>query len=103
MIGRCCFGGMKHFKKLAGFDDVVTYNAIADKKGVVTEVVNSNVSSGYKKILNALKDDCDIILRHRKGTGSIDVDIVHGSDIIKSLSLTMWKDGTIQFKFDSKK
>lgn len=91
------------FKKLAGFDDVVTYNAIADKKGVVTEVVNSNVSSGYKKILNALKDDCDIILRHRKGTGSIDVDIVHGSDIIKSLSLTMWKDGTIQFKFDSKK
>ena len=92
------------FKKIAGFDDVVTYNAIANSKGVVTEVVNSNVSSGYKKIYDALKNDAKIILKHRKGTaGSIDVEIVYGSTIIRSLSLAMWKDGTIQFKFDSKK
>jgi hypothetical protein len=91
------------FKKVAGFDDVVTYNAIADKKGIVTEVINSNISSGYKKIFEALKDHSDVVLKHRKGTGSIDVEVVHGDDVIRSLSLLMWKDGTIQFKFDSKK
>lgn len=89
--------------KTAGFDYIVTYNAIADQKGIVSEVVNSNISGGYKKIYDAFANNCDVKLTSKPGSATISVDIIHGSETIKSLSLNMWKDGTIQFKFDSKK
>lgn len=89
------------FKKIIGFDDVTTYNAIADKNGVIQEVVNSNVSGEYRKMYEAIKNKADVNLIHKEGTGSITVEVSWDNTVLRSLSLNMWKDGTIQFKFTS--
>ena len=96
--------------EILGVDDsVVTYNAIAGSDGVVTEVVNSNTSDAYRKLYLAIMDGADVELSTykmkerggHKGIG-IKVDVTYKRQKIKGLSMSMWKDGTFQFKFDSK-
>ena len=86
-------------------DEVVTYNAIADDQGVVSEVVNSNTSDGYRKLYFAIMDGADVNLssyKMKNGGSGIKVTVTHKGKKINGLSLSMWKDGTFQFKFDSK-
>jgi hypothetical protein len=86
-------------------DSVVTYNAIADDQGVVSEVVNSNTSDGYRKLYFAILNGAEVNLSSYKmkngGTG-IKVNVTYKGKKINGLTLAMWKDGTFQFKFDSK-
>lgn len=87
-----------------GFDGITVYNAIADKQGVVTEVVNSNTSSAYAKLYKAFRKGARVVLKHRPNSSGIDVEVHHKGEILKSLSLSMmYGDGTIQFKMNSKK
>ena len=86
-------------------DSVVTYNAIADDQGVVSEVVNSNTSDGYRKLYFAIMDGADVDLslyKMKSGGSGIRVTVTHKGKKINGLTLAMWKDGTFQFKFDSK-
>ncbi len=88
----------------AGFDGITVYNAIADKKGVVTEVVNSNTSSAYSKLYEAFRKGAKVVLKHKPNSSGITVEVHHGNEVLKSLSLSMmYGDGTIQFKMNSKK
>lgn len=92
--------------RILGVDDsVVTYNAIANSDGHVSEVVNSNVSDSYRRLYSAIANGADVQLSLRDGKGgstAIEVVVDYEGQIINGLKLAMWKDGTIQFSFDSK-
>jgi hypothetical protein len=90
------------FKQAIGFDEVITYKAVCDAQGV-SKVVNSGTSKAYQQMYAALNNKIDVVLVHRPGSSGIGVEIKYGDVVIKSLSLAMWKDGTIQFKFNSTK
>lgn len=90
------------FKQAIGFDEVITYKAVCDAQGV-SKVVNSGTSKAYQQMYQALNNNIDVVLTHRPGSSGIGVEIKYGDVVIKSLSLAMWKDGTIQFKFNSAK
>jgi len=87
-----------------GFDGITVYNAIADKNGVVTEVVNSNTSSAYSKLYEAFRKGAKVVLKSRPNSSGITVEVHYNGEVLKSLSLSMmYGDGTIQFKMNSKK
>jgi len=90
------------FKQAIGFDDVITYKAICDKQGV-SEIVSSATSQSYQKLYQALENEIDVVLSHRPNSGGIGVTLTYKGQVIDSLSCSIWKDGTIQFKFDSSK
>ena len=86
-----------------GFDNVITLSAIAKKNSlVVEEVIVSTESLGYAKVYKAFKNNPYFDLEYT-GTGSIKVQMVDDDTIINSFTLQMWMDGTIQYKFNSKK
>ena len=86
-----------------GFDNVITLSAIAKKNSsVVEEVILSTESPGYAKVYKAFKNNPYFDLEYT-GTGSIKVQMVDDDMIINSFTLQMWMDGTIQYKFNSKK
>ena len=86
-----------------GFDNVITLSAIAKKNSsVVEEVILSTESPGYAKVYKAFKNNPYFDLEYT-GTGSIKVQMVDDDTIINSFTLQMWMDGTIQYKFNSKK
>jgi hypothetical protein len=87
------------FKQAIGFDDVITYKAICDKSGIKVET--SATSDAYKKLYMALENKIDVVLTYRPDSGGIGVILKYDNIIIDSLSCSIWKDGTIQFKFDS--
>jgi len=96
----------KGLMEILGVDtSVVTYNAIANAEGVVTEVVNSNVSDSYRRLYLAIMNGADVNLTtvNRNGKSTIKVEVVYKGEKINGLTMSMWKDGTLQFKFDSKK
>jgi hypothetical protein len=88
------------FKQAIGFDEVITYKAICDKQGVAT-VVNSATSKAYQEMYRALNNKIDVVLTSRPNSSGIGVEVRYGTTVLKSLSCSMWKDGTIQFKFNS--
>ena len=86
-----------------GFDNVITLSAIAKKNSlVVEEVIVSTESPGYSKVYKAFKNNSYFDLEYT-GSGSIKVQMVDDDTIINSFTLQMWMDGTIQYKFNSKK
>ena len=87
-----------------GFDNVITLSAIAKKNSlVVEEVIVSTESPGYSKVYKAFKNNRSYFNLEYTGTGSIKVQMIDGDTIINSFTLQMWMDGTMQYKFDSKK
>jgi hypothetical protein len=90
------------FKQAIGFDDVITYKAICNSQGV-SSVVSSATSPAYQTMYRALNSKIDVILTARPNSGSIGVEVKYGDTILRSLSCGIWKDGTIQFKFNSSK
>lgn len=88
------------FKQAIGFDEVITYKAVCNDQGV-TGVVNSATNPAYQQVYRALNSKIDVDLTYKPNSSGIGVEIKHDNIVIKSLSLAMWKEGTIQFKFDS--
>lgn len=88
------------FKQAIGFDDVITYKAICDMNGV-TDIVSSATSPSYQQMYKALENQIDVILTSKENSGTIGVEIKYKDLVLKSLSCSMWKEGTLQFKFDS--
>ena len=90
------------FKQAIGFDDVITYKAICDKQGV-TDIVSSATSPAYQAMYRALENQIDVVLTSSGESGGIGVVLKYGDTVLDSLSCSIWKEGTIQFKFDSSK
>jgi hypothetical protein len=88
------------FKQAIGFDEVITYKTICDQQGV-KEVVSSATSKAYKDMYRALNEKINVVLTARPGSSGIGVRVQYGNTVLESLTCSIWKDGTIQFKFDS--
>ena len=88
------------FKQAIGFDDVITYKAICNKQGV-SEIVSSATSPAYQSMYRALENKIDVVLTANESSGGIGVKLTYGNTVLDSLSCSIWKEGTIQFKFDS--
>jgi hypothetical protein len=88
------------FKQAIGFDDVITYKAICNKQGV-TNIVSSATSPAYQAMYRALENQIDVVLTSSGESGGIGVVLKYGDTVLDSLSCSIWKEGTIQFKFKS--
>lgn len=82
--------------------DILTLNAIATDDGVVSRIVNSLESDAYADIRRALVRGCSFELVSRPKSSGISVTVRHEQLEVRSLSLAMWKDATIQFKIDTR-
>jgi hypothetical protein len=51
----------------------------------------------------ALENQIDVVLTSSGESGGIGVVLKYGDTVLDSLSCSIWKEGTIQFKFDSSK
>ena len=90
------------FKQAIGFDDVITYKTVCDKN-TVREVVSSATNPAYQQMYRALNKKINVILECRAASSGIGVQVTYDNTVLDSLACSIWKDGTIQFKFDSSK
>lgn len=77
----------------------VTLNAICLEDGPV-KVENSVTSGQHARLHRILAGDYTVRFKHKQGSSIISVDFVSQTET-ETLSLAVWKDGTIQFKMDS--
>lgn len=77
----------------------VTLNAICLDDGPV-KVENSVTSGQHGRLHSILAGDYAVRFNHKQGSSIISVDFVSQTET-ETLSLAVWKDGTIQFKMDS--
>jgi hypothetical protein len=87
------------FAQAIGFDDVITYKTICNKNGI--QVISSSTNRAYQQMYRVLSEPIDVLLEHRPASSGVGVRVRYKDSELKSLSLSVWKDSTIQFKFDS--
>jgi hypothetical protein len=88
------------FAQAIGFDEVITYKAICDESGV-KQVVSSATSKAYQQMYRVLNKKIDVMLESKPNSSGIAVKVKCDNTVLDSLTCSIWKDGTIQFKFDS--
>ena len=101
LIGRA---NKHHFSEALRFvlgieKQFVTLNAICLANGPV-KVENSATSGQHARLHRILASDYTVRFKHKPGSSIVSVDFVSQADT-QTLSLAVWKDGTIQFKMDS--
>jgi len=79
-------------------NQILTLNAIAGDDGRVTAVENSLLSTAHGRLRRALRPGVIVELRSTYESGTLQVVVSADGDEIKSLTLSIWKDATIQFK-----
>lgn len=79
-------------------NQILTLNAIAGDDGRVTAVENSLLSTAHGRLRRALRPGVIVELRSTAESGTLQVVVREDGDEIKSLTLSIWKDATIQFK-----
>lgn len=85
---------------LIGMDqDVVTLTASGQADNVIT-VSNSLDEGPYADLRAVLIRGCDVQLQVRPASSVLGVSVTYASITVEALSLTIWKDATIQFKLD---
>ena len=79
-------------------DEILTLNAVAGADGHVMQVENSLLSSVHGRLRRALRPGVVVELISSTESGTLRVRVRNDQDIIDNLSLSIWKDATIQFK-----
>lgn len=87
---------------LLGNPEMLALNAIAGDDGVVTEIHNSFRHPAYRRCNAVLRPGSRFVLSHRPGSSIVGVEATGDSVVCRDLSLTIWKDATIQFKLDAR-
>ena len=86
---------------ILGNPEMLVLDAKADENGEVSEIVNSLSNPAYMKLNQVLRPGVDLILNNN-GNSIIAVQISRNDVTFNGLSLAMWKDGTIQYKIDTR-
>lgn len=93
----------KQLKEILGLeDDVITLNAVKSTDSITEQarIINSNVDGTYGKIKRALENNYLMHLsRAKEDVADLKVNLENDNgDNVRGLSLSVWMDGTIQFK-----
>jgi hypothetical protein len=81
--------------------DILTLNAVAGEDGRVTHVENSLLSTVHGRLRRALRPGVVVELISTRESGTLRVRVVNEDEVIENLTLSIWKDATIQFKLTS--
>jgi len=85
---------------MIGMDrDIVTLTARGRADTAIT-VSNSLDEGPYADLRAVLIRGCDVQLQFRPGSSVLGVSVSYAGLTVEALSLTIWKDATIQFKLD---
>ena len=88
---------------ILGNPEMLVLDAKANDDGTIREIVNSLDNPAYRALNRVLRSGLEFSLAQKSGKSTITVSASCDGAVFNGLSLAMWKDGTIQYKIDTKK
>jgi hypothetical protein len=88
---------------ILGNPEMLVVDVIADDSGRVLEIHNSLTHPVYKKFNKILRPGMELELTIKKNSSIIKVELLRKEEVFRHLTLAMWKDGTIQYKLNTKR